>query len=148
MKRTCNTCDHYDCVGHCLCTDIFCPFKGHAVYREREAPACPAWKLDRHAWKSAFLDSLAKARTKHPEFIDAWPKAEDAEDYASYARIWKKEIANKDRCQLRDVLYSEVNEFLAEVARGDLDRALEEAGDVMAVLYRALNGDGQKEEDK
>lgn len=109
--------------------------------------ACESFDLHLGKLDEAFETSLEKACRKHPVFLDVWPKAEDAEDYASYARIWKKEIANKDRCQLRDVLYSEVNEFLAEVARGDFDRALEEAGDIMAVLYRALSEDGQKKEE-
>ena len=143
MKRTCKTCDHFDCVGNCLCTDYNCPFKAHAIHREREAPACPAWKLDRHAFKSAFLDSLRKARTKHPVLLDVWPKAEDAFIYALGAKIWKRMIAKKTSFQLQAVLYSEVEEFLAEVARGDFERALEEAGDVVAVLYRALNGEGR-----
>lgn len=148
MKRTCKTCDHFDCVGNCLCTDYNCPFKAHAIHREREAPACPAWKLDRHAFKSAFLDSLRKARTKHPVFLDAWPKAEDAEAYLDTAEIHKLDIGKKESTQLHSILFSEVFEFLAEVARGDFNAALAEAGDVVAVLYRALNGDGQKEEDK
>lgn len=147
MKRTCKTCDHYDCVGNCLCTDYNCPFRTYAVKREREAPACPAWKLDRHAFKSAFLDSLRKAREKHPVFLDVWPKAEDAEAYLDTAEIHKLDIGKKESTQLHSILFSEVFEFLAEVARGDLDRAIEEAGDVVAVLYRALNGDG-KQEDK
>ena len=50
----------------------------------------------------------------------------------------------KESTQLHSILFSEVFEFLAEVARGDFDRALEEAGDVMAVLYRALNGEGRQ----
>lgn len=146
--KTCKTCAHYDCVGNCLCTDDDCPFNAYMIRREREAPACPAWKLDRHAFKSAFLDSLRKASEKHPVFLDVWPKAEDAETYLDTAEIHKLGIGKKDSDQLHSILFSEVFEFLAEIARGDFDRALEEAGDVMAVLYRALNGDGQKKEKK
>ncbi len=145
MKKTCRTCEH--ACPALLTGMVHCNRTKET--RKEEARACSKHTFDTDKLVFAFYSSLRKARDKHPEFIDAWPKAEDAEDYASYARIWKKEIANKDRCQLRDVLYFEVNEFLAEVARGDFDRALEEAGDIMAVLYRALNEDGKEElEDK
>lgn len=140
MKRTCKTCAAYEgYLQRCWrAKDDYCP---------DNKPACEHWILAAGKLTKAMCASLDKACEKHPVFLDAWPKAEDAEDYASYARIWKEAIANKDRGQLRDVLYSEVNEFLAEVARGDFDRALEEAGDVVAVLYRALNEDGKKEQE-
>lgn len=148
MKRTCKTCDHYDYFGNCLCTDDNCPFNAYAVRREREAPACPAWKLDRHAFKSAFLDSLRRAREKHPEFIDLGQRYSDhsIEYFQDKAESLKGALERSD-CQLRTLLVAEVYAFLFEFARGNLDRAIEEAGDVVAVLYRALNGDGQKKEE-
>lgn len=139
MKRTCKTCEHRDRFGRCWKSKVpnnsDCP---------DNKPACEHWMLAAEELNEAMKASLFKARRKHPVLLDVWPKAEDAEDYASYARIWKEAIANKDRGQLRDVLYSEVNEFLAEVARGYLDRAIDEAGDVLAVIYRVLNGEGEK----
>lgn len=148
MKRTCKTCDHFDCVGNCLCTDDDCPFKACAVHREREAPACPAWKLDRRAWKSAFLDSLAKAREKHPEFIDLGQSYSDYSiEYLQTEAELRKGAVEMSDCQLRTLLVAEVYAFLFEFTQGDLDRALKEAGDIMAVLYRALNNEGKKKEE-
>lgn len=147
MKRTCKTCVYYDTYGNCwnpketpLCLDLPQP-------RKSNDPACAVWVLAPGKLTTAFRASLDKAREKHPVFLDAWPKAEDAETYLDTAEIHKLGIGKKDSTQLHSILFSEVFEFLAEVARGDFDRALEEAGDVMAVLYRTLNGDGQKKEE-
>lgn len=128
MKRTCET-----CASGC-----------NAPFAYTNRPACENYELDSIDFNDAFEESLAKAREKHPVFLDAWPKAEDSERYLDAAKAWKQRIADKGSRQLHAILYSEVCEFLAEIARGDFDRALEEAGDVMAVLYRALNGDGKE----
>lgn len=125
MKRTCETC----ALG---CTAPFA-YTNH--------PACENYELDSMDFNDAFEESLAKAREKHPDFVPS-PGPELAESFAKDAK-WH---ADAVPC-LRNVLLSEVYEFLAEVANGDFDRALEEAGDVVAVLYRALNGEG-KQEDK
>lgn len=103
--------------------------------------ACESFELHLGKLDEAFETSLEKACRKHPVFLDAWPKAEDAETYLDTAEIHKLDIGKKESTQLHSILVSEVFEFLAEIARGDFDRALEEAGDVVAVLYRALNGD-------
>lgn len=103
--------------------------------------ACESFELHLGKLDEAFETSLEKAREKHPVFLDAWPKAEDAEAYLDTAEIHKLEIGKKESTQLHSILFSEVFEFLAEIAKGDFARALEEAGDVMAVMYRALNGD-------
>lgn len=139
MKRTCKTCAAYDDLRQwCwMVDDAYCP---------DNKPACEHWILAAGKLTKAFRASLDKAREKHPVFLDVWPKAKDAEDYASYARFWKDFKNGADRLQA--ILYSEVNEFIAEVARGDFDRALEEAGDIMAVLYRALNEAGKNEQEE
>ncbi len=126
MKRTCETC----ALG---CTAPFA-YTNH--------PACENYELDSMDFNDAFEESLAKAREKHPDFVPM-PTPDLAEGFAVDAR-W---FAGAVPC-LRNVLLSEVQEFLVEMAKGDFARALEEAGDVMAVLYRALNGEGQREEDK
>lgn len=141
MKRTCKTCALRDDIRkRCWrTTKADCP---------DNKPACEHWILAPYELTKALLASLEKASEKHPVFLDAWPKAEDSERYLDAAKAWKQRIADKGSRQLHAILYSEVCEFIAEVARGDFDRALEEAGDIMAVLYRALNGDGQKKEEK
>lgn len=140
MKRTCKTCaSRDDYIQQCWRAEDDCP---------DNKPACEYWILSAGKLIKYMCASLDKAREKPPEFLDVWPKAEDAEHYETCAKYLKEEIAHKEVDQLRTVLYSEVNEFIAEVARGDLDRALEEAGDIMAVLYRTLNGDGKNEREE
>ena len=143
MKRTCKTCAERDSYWWCLLptnTDKDC-------HRPDDTPACEHWHLSFEELTEAMCASVDKAREKHPVFLDVWPKPVEAEVYKTDAKFWKKEIARKEFDQLRSVLFSKVNEFLAEVARGDLDRAIDEAGDIMAVIYRTLNGDGQKQEE-
>ncbi len=140
MKRTCKTCAERDRYRRCLLPGL----TAKDCYRPDDHPACEHWILAFEDLTEAMCASVAKARRKHPVLLDVWPKSEDAEHYETCAKYLKEEIAHKEVDQLRTVLYSEVNEFIAEVARGDVERALDEAGDVLAVLYRTLNGDGQK----
>lgn len=144
MKRTCETCKHF-CESF-VEGQYRCFRTTPAVSSSWDSPACEHYELSKSDFANVFGDSLAKARAKHPVFLDVWPDPKDAEHYKTCAKYLKEEIAHKEVDQLRTVLYSEVNEFLAEVARGDFDRALEEAGDVIAVLYRALNGEGKEVE--
>lgn len=141
MNATCKSCEHRDRLGRCWKAKVpnnsDCP---------DNKPACEHWMLAAEELNEAMNASVDKARKKHPVLLDVWPEPEDDEVYETSAKMWKKEIAHKEFDQLRSVIYSEVNEFLAEVARGDFDRALDEAGDIMAVLYRALNGDGKRKE--
>lgn len=144
MNATCKSCEHRDRCGRCWKAKVpnnsDCP---------ENKPACEHWMLAAEELNEAMKASLFKARRKHPVFLDAWPKAEDAETYLDTAEIHKLGIGKEDSHQLCSVLLSEVFEFLAEVARGDLDRAIDEAGDVLAVIYRVLNGEGKgKEESK
>lgn len=142
MKRTCETCTHF-CESF-VEGQYRCFRTTPAVSRAWDSPACEHYELSKSDLDMAFDNSLAKARGKHPVFLDAWPNAEDAETYLDTAEIHKLGIGKEDSHQLCSVLLSEVFEFLAEVARGDFDRALEEAGDVMSVMYRAINGDGKE----
>lgn len=143
MRKTCKTCGHRDELGRCWKSKV----PNESVCPENK-PACEHWNLAFEDLTSAMYASVDKAREKHPVLLDVWPEPGDAEDYAAYAKAWKQQIARKGYDQLMAVLFSEVNEFLAEVARGDFDRALEEAGDVIAVLYRALNGEGKEGHDE
>lgn len=134
MKRTCETCaflNEGECIRHFLAPKSAMPFD----------PACKDYTLSFSEFKWALAESRDKARKKHPGFVPL-PTLDWEEGFVKDAR-WH---AGAVPC-LRNVLLAEVFEFLAEVARGDFDRALEEAGDVMAIMYRALNGDGQKKED-
>lgn len=141
MKKTCGQCKH---------RWMECCLKDMREWLTVDAAdeACESFELHLGKLDEAFDASLAKARKKHPAFLDAWPKAEDAEAYLDTAEIHKLDIGKKESTQLHSILLSEVFEFLAEVARGDFDRALEEAGDVIAVMYRALNGEYKKEGSK
>ena len=142
MKKTCNSCIFYD--GRLRVCDSEPGINAH----EKDDPSCGKWRLDGERLMEAANNSLRKAREKHPVFLYAWPEAEDAEVYEASAKMWKKVIVHKEFDQLRSVIYSEVNEFLVEVARGDFNAALSEAGDVVAILYRALNNEGKQEESK
>lgn len=132
MKRTCETCAFLN-NGECIRNFM------HPKSARPSDPACKDHVLSMLEFKWALTDSLYKAREKHPDFVPM-PTPDLAEGFAVDAR-WHAEAVP---C-LRNVLLSEVQEFLAEVAKGDFDRALEEAGDVMAVMYRALNGEYKKE---
>ena len=136
--KTCKTCGYFD-DGLQVC-ELKSKDKWHCVLADDKA--CDDWTLGYEALLGKASESLKKALEKHPDFVPL-PTPDLAEGFAVDAR-W---FAEAYPC-LRNVLLSEVQEFLAEVARGDFDRALEEAGDVMAVLYRALNGEGRKEETK
>lgn len=107
--------------------------------------ACESFELHLGKLDEAFVTSLEKARRKHPKFIDLGQK------YSDYSIAYFQEKAEslkvaleKSDCPLRTLLNAEVYAFLFEIARGNFDRALEEAGDIMAVLYRALNGEGKE----
>lgn len=144
MKRTCETCAHlhqgHECILHF----------GSPKEVDKKDPACKGYLLSFSELKWSLVDSLDKARKKHPDFVPL-PGPECASMYATRALIAKTDLESRIAIgygTLPAVLFSEFYEFLAEVAKGDFDRALEEAGDVMAVLYRVLNGECKKEESK
>lgn len=140
MIHTCKTCAAYDDhLQGCWRAKDDCP---------DNKPACEYWILSAGKLMTAFRASLDKAREKHPEFIDLGQRYSDhsIEYFQDKAESLKGALERSD-CQLRTLLVAEVYAFLFEFARGDFDRALEEAGDVMAVLYRALNEAGKKEQE-
>ena len=144
MKRVCANCAH---ANHSLMSNYIRCNKKHEL-RRSICQGCKKWELSVELLNDAFAESLDKARKKHPGFLDVWPEPGDDEAYEESVKLWRKEIAHKCFDQLRSVIYSEVNEFLVEMAKGDFARALEEAGDVVAVLYRALNGEGKEVRDE
>lgn len=108
------------------------------AYRERMGREISFWPLCE--------EHLKHAREKHPFFADRIGPVDDSDAFyfGSLAEITKKRI--KTEPSLEIVLMGEVHEFLAEMARGDLSRAREEAADIVAVLLRALSGDIKQEE--
>lgn len=114
-------------------------------------------RLVRSAW-----DSVDKAHKKHPGFCPfvVYPKSyieflarlHEADPDARFLTLAGSiDLHHLDnareavrRCpSVLSVLQCEVVEFCKELELGNLDRAVDEAGDVIAVLYRALNGEGK-----
>lgn len=135
ITKCCCFCAHYG-RGECNL------FVSEPTKRDPRTAGCKDWTFPFTELMAEAKDSLMKARDKHPDFVPP-PTPDLAEGFAVDAR-W---CAGAYPC-LRNVLLSEVYEFLTEIAKGDLRRATEEAGDVIAVLYRALNGEGKQEESK
>ena len=110
--------------------------------------ACESFELHLGTFDEAFEASLAKAREKHPGFVLVqslrYKRETLRKHYKMLAGVARRNVA-EGRCefQLCDVLLEEIYEFLEAFFSDDFDRSLEEAGDVVAVLYRALNGEGR-----
>lgn len=144
MTRTCKTC--INCVAPSYLEGAYrCMKDGGLEPPETtpDHPACAWWIFSEGHLYMAFDRSLRKARREHPNFcpVLTGPSAEATYRYeADKARFWQKE----DSISLRHVLQEEVYEFLAEVAAGNLEAAISEAGDVLAVMYRALNLDHRR----
>lgn len=151
MKRTCETCKH-SCPAY-LDGTLKCFRYPSGAPRDAGTEACKHYELAPTALKFAAEASLEKARAKHPEFV-AIPCSKRAHAIATAAGNMAKQIkADLERestaqcyvdCQLEMVLKSEVYEFLEAFHNGDFNAAMQEAGDVIAVLYRALNGEGRR----
>lgn len=150
MSKTCKTCTYFRLHG-CAANN----------------PACKNWELSLKAICYETARSLAKAVAKHPDFcpfviyqknhIEAIAKLHEAEPdepfftLAGYIDLNHLDNARDaiKRCpSVLNVLKCEVVEFCKEVELGNFDRALEEAGDVIAVLYRALNGEVKEVRDE
>lgn len=88
---------------------------------------------------------LVHARTKHPQFAKRilTRSTELANEYL--AGFHKKMITQDDFYALEDILMSELHEFLVEAHRGNRERAIEEACDIFAVLFRYIAGDMDNE---
>ena len=79
---------------------------------------------------------------KHPLFAHLLTSTKDEKFYTSGMERAKSDLAEEVEYGYSctdTILDAEIYEFLAELARGDLTRAREEAADVVAVLYRALS---------
>lgn len=126
--KTCGDCRFF-------CDPDFCVNYDRKESSAWDTPACATFELDPDALMDAARTSIDKAHERHPDF--AYVLRAAAENYADKAADLKPDST------LHAVLLAECYEFLAEMARGDFDRAKQEAGDVIAVLYRALNGEGR-----
>lgn len=86
---------------------------------------------------------IEHARQKHKFFAERVlnnPERCDLLDVMSeMAQYYKRQITENPT--LENVLLSEIYEFLAEAHNGNMERAKEEAADVVAVMYRFLAGD-------
>lgn len=144
MSPTCRTCVHCikgaDGVPKCF-------HSGLTQTVTFETPACSHYILSEAMLFGAHTASLDRARKLHADFCDhvitghgnpVIAKTLDisaAERRLKYAR---KALA-EDPTSLEAVLDCEVAEFLLDFALGHHAHALSEAGDIIAVLYRALN---------
>lgn len=155
MKRTCKTCKHaffsfFDGKLKCYREENH---KGMVIPVDDKKPACEHYELALSALDDAFDASLAKARKKHPDFVSI-PAGSRAHAIGTAAGNMAKQIkTDLERestaqhhvdCQLEMALKGELYEFLEAFHHGDFNAALSEAGDVVAVLYRALNGEGRR----
>lgn len=146
MSKTCKTCTYFKLHG-CAANN----------------PACKNWQLSMNAICKEATKSLEKAVAKHPDFcpfviykknrIEALASLHEVEpDEPFFTLAGNIDINHLDRAReavfqcpsVLNVLKCEVVEFCKELELGNFDRALEEAGDVIAVLYRALNGEGKE----
>ena len=146
MKRTCETCNHF-CESF-VEGQYRCFRTTPAVSSKWDSPACEHYELSKSDFVMAFDGSLIKAREKHPDFVPVSGlryKRETLEaHYKMIADVARRNVADGvAEFKLGDVLLAEVYEFLEAFFADDFDRVLEEAGDVVAVLYRALNGEGR-----
>lgn len=151
MKRTCETCKHF-CESF-VEGQYRCFRTTPAVSRAWDSPACEHYELSKSDLEMAFDNSLAKACKKHPDFV-AIPAGKRAHAIGTAAGNMARKLKaylmgeSMPMChedyQLEVALKSELYEFLEAFHCGDFERALSEAGDVVAVLYRALNGDGKE----
>lgn len=89
-------------------------------------------------------EHLKHAREKHPEFVEQVSPWGAEDDWYDELALKRKQLSI-EKPSVEHVLMSEVYEFLAEAKRGNMERAQEEAADVVAVLKRVVDGDHLKE---
>ena len=143
--KTCGQCKHR--WMECCLSD-----KRERLTVDADQEACESFELHLGTFDEAFEASLAKACKKHPDFV-AIPAGKRAHAIGTaagnMAHKLKAYLAGEstpmchEDYQLEVALKSEVYEFLEAFHNGDFNAALAEAGDVVAVLYRALNGEGR-----
>ena len=104
-----------------------------------ETSVTPSTDVDADFWRLC-EEHLRHARAKHPKF---------AKEVSMFGKETLDLVAHRYKNLgspfVEDILLSEVYEFLAELKRGDMARAREEAADIVAVVRRALDGDHLKE---
>lgn len=133
--KTCETCGYFD-PGLQVC-ELKSKGKWHCVLAADKA--CDDWTMGYEALLGKVSESLKKAREKHPDFVPL-PPFHWGNQLLYEARQYKWKVQD-GKGELQEVLLSECYEFMSALAVGDFRHALEEAGDVIAVLYRALNGE-------
>lgn len=80
----------------------------------------------------------AHAQEKHPHFADK--VCEMPADFFEFMAKFKKEEAERaGEIKAYDVLMAEIDELFAELMRGDMTRAREEAFDAIAVVLRIID---------
>jgi hypothetical protein len=94
----------------------------------------------REAFFKKCSEHLDHAREKHPQFAEK-VTVHTTELYNEYVAGIHKRRIERNGYALEDILESEVHEFLVEAQRGNKERALEEACDIVAVLMRYCFGD-------
>lgn len=137
--KTCGQCKHR--WMECCLKD-----KRERLTVEAADEACESFELHLGKLDEAFEASLEKARRKHPAFVPL-PPFHWGNQLLYEARQYKWKVQD-GKGELQEVLLSECYEFMSALAVGDFNAALAEAGDIIAVMYRALNGECKKEESK
>lgn len=100
--------------------------------------------MDEEAFWKACSKHIQHARDKHPHFADTVINRKHITPEASAASIARhtKAIISHEalsgRASVENILLGEVYEFIAELAKKDKARAVEEAADIVAVVYRAI----------
>ena len=141
MKPTCKTCVHClkgaDGVPKCF-------HSGLTQIVTFETPACSHYILSEAMLFGAHTASLDRARKLHADFCDhaitfhGNPILAKLDIFHAKRRLkYAREALAEDPTSLEAVLDCE--EFLLDFALGHHAHALSEAGDIIAVLYRALN---------
>lgn len=96
-------------------------------------------------------DHITNAQKKHPVFATCLSEStvNDLEKrYNEYAVMYQGQLRaalNRGTAPIETILLEEVYEFLEAVAAGDSIAIREEAADIVAVLYRAVNGEMKNE---
>lgn len=98
----------------------------------------------------AFWDTceehLKHAREKHPKFAKVVSQFYQNEHEANLRHLRETNgYVLSNAPSIYNILREEVEEFMIELLRGDLDRAREEGADIIAVILRATEGDIAKE---
>lgn len=88
---------------------------------------------------------IVHARTKH-RFFAQGVSLESVETLGHMADIYRQSIRRPGaKPDVQSVLQGELYEFLEALKKGDRAAAREEALDVMAVMWRALDGEHERE---